>query len=116
MPASRVQGLSKGIIVDIDDPSGYRRVRVRIPQLHGAFTEEFYGPNGYEDAKVNRVKDEHLPWAEVCTPYWSEEGPQLNQVVIVGFISGDPNKPVILGCLGYDYTNKEEPLRAVSRR
>lgn len=101
-------GLTKGIIVDTDDPAGFRRVRVRIPSLHGSFTDEFYPTR--KAGKVNRIENEYLPWAEVCYPYGQEFTPEINQVVLIGFINGSADQPVVLGWLGYEYTAIEDPL------
>lgn len=108
MIGANVFGLMKGVVVDLDDPSGFRRVRVRIPALHGSFTDSFYPAKRL--GKINRVEDEYLPWAEVNLPYGSTVNPEINQVVLVGFINGSSDQPVILGWLGYEYTPEEEPL------
>ena len=31
----RKTGITKGIVVDTNDPAGYNRIKVRIPELHG---------------------------------------------------------------------------------
>ena len=35
-------GLTKGIVVDTEDPAGFNRVKVRIVELHGAVSEDVY--------------------------------------------------------------------------
>jgi len=40
----------EGVIVDNDDPDKLGSVRVRVPQIHGALTDE------------EHIPDEHLPW------------------------------------------------------
>ena len=103
-------GLTKGVIVDTNDPSGWNRVRVRIPSIHGSFDENFYAHLGPSTKKINRVEDKYLPWAEVCFPYAQTVTPEINQVVLVGFIDGSTSQPVILGWLGYEYNAYEEKM------
>ena len=104
MSIGKVLGLTKGVVIDTEDPSGFKRIRVRIPQIHGPFTKEFMPDNLNT---VNRVEDNCIPWAEVNYPFGTDITPELNQVVLVGFISGDSDKPVVLGWLGYEYTDNE---------
>ena len=106
--ADKIGGILMGIVIDNHDPAGYKRVRVRIPALHGAMTKEFYPDETM--AKTNRTREKSLPWVPVCYPLGSDIPPEPNQVVFVGFISGDPDKPVVLGWLGYEYTDKEDTL------
>lgn len=107
MAIYKMAGLCKGIVVDINDPAGFNRIRVRIPELHGPIKKDVFNnmPNALH---THWVKDEDLPWAEVAYPYASNGVPEINQVVIVGFISGEDSAPVVLGWLGYEYTSKEE--------
>lgn len=109
MSVGKVLGFTKGIVIDTEDPAGYKRVRVRIPELHGTITTDFYDShrNATRFKTVNRVEDNAIPWAEVNYPYGSDITPQRNQIVLVGFISGDTEKPVVLGWLGYEYTDDE---------
>lgn len=107
MSTNRIIGVTKGVVVDIDDPAGLGRVRVRIPQIHGCFDEEVYANCDEDTKRVSRIKNSCLPWAEVCYPYGSDVQPEPNQVVLVSFINGDGDKPIILGWLGYEYTNSE---------
>lgn len=37
----KVGGILMGIVVDTNDPAGYKRIRVRIPAIHGSFTDMF---------------------------------------------------------------------------
>lgn len=104
-------GLSKGVIVDTEDPAGWHRVRVRIPSLHGTFDEEFYSNLDPNVAKVNRIEDKYLPWAEVCFPFGQEFTPEVNQVVLVGFLDGSTDQPVVLGWMGYEYNPEEEKMQ-----
>jgi hypothetical protein len=108
MDAANILGFTKGVVIDTDDPAGMHRVRVRIPSLHGAMTEEFYPTR--TTGRINRVEDKYLPWAEVLMPYNTLVFPEINQVVLVGFIGASTAQPVVLGWLGYEYTASEEPL------
>lgn len=103
-------GLTKGVVIDVDDPAGYKRIRVRIPELHGAMNPDVYTQKTGPNAVINRVEDSCIPWAEVNYPYGSDITPEINQVVLVGFLGGDTDKPIVLGWLGYEYKPKEEPL------
>lgn len=105
-----INGLTKGVVVDTNDPAGWHRVRVRIPSLHGSFTEEFYSHIDANGRKVSRIDDKYLPWAEVCFAYGHDYMPEINQVVLVGFLDGCAEQPVILGWLGYEYNNTEEKM------
>lgn len=106
----KVGGILMGIVVDTNDPAGYKRIRVRIPAIHGSFTDKVYPTSekyGNEYKIANRVDDNALPWIPVCYPFGSDIPPEVNQVVYVAFLSGDKDNPVVIGWLGYDYTNKE---------
>ena len=112
-------GLYKGIIVDTNDPSGkFHRVRVRIPKLHGTISASKINTNSEISTSESGaiqigVEDRALPWCEVAYPYNTDFVPEVGQVVIVGFISGDTSKPIVLGWLGYEYTDKEEQFSAI---
>lgn len=110
MQISKVGGLTKGIIVSTDDPAGFGRVKVRIPEIHGLVDPKSYGSGnmGAELSARSRVEDSALPWCEVCHTYGSSILPEINQVVLIGFIDGSVSQPVVLGWLGYDYTAKED--------
>lgn len=110
MAVNRILGVTKGVVVDTDDPAGFHRVKVRIIQLHGCFDESVYGVAGRRIQQVSRISDDCLPWAEVNYPYGSDITPEINQVVLISFINGDPDKPVVLGWLGYEYTTNENKL------
>ena len=36
----KLNGVYKGVVIDVHDPAGYDRVRVRIPSLHGTITKD----------------------------------------------------------------------------
>lgn len=115
MAVHKIMGVTKGIVVNTDDPAGLHRVRVRIPQIHGCFDSEVYDKGGESLSKVSRVEDKYLPWAEVNYPYGSNINPEPNQVVLICFVNGDSDKPVIMGWLGYEYTDTENQLEQVNR-
>lgn len=112
----KIGGLMVGIVIDVNDPAGYNRIRVRIPALHGSITDEVYANDNSgrseisNSAYINRSIDSSIPWAQVAFPFGSDVPPELNQVVVVGFINGDQNYPVVLGWLGYEYTNEERAI------
>lgn len=77
-------GLYYGEIRDAEDPEKRRRYRVRVHTLHGA-----------------DVPDNVLPWADhviVGGKFWGDwPGFAVGDRVIVGFFSGNPHFPIILG-------------------
>lgn len=108
----KASGLYKGIVVDNKDPSGkFHRVRVRIPKLHGLINNNKFSKNSARDQfqpSMNRVEDSSLPWCEVAFPFDTDVVPEIGQVVLVGFFNADVSQPVVLGWLGYNYTDLEE--------
>lgn len=116
MQSQKIAGFAKGIVINTDDPAGFNRIKVRIPQLHGAMSEKVYENAGHNAAKINRVEDDSIPWAEVSYPYGTNITPEVNQVVLVGFLNGDASQPVVIGWLGYEYTTNEEILVVKTRR
>lgn len=114
MELVKYSGLYKGIVIDNKDPSGFHRVRVRIPKLHGTIVQS--AQKKASGAQTNKataryVKDQGLPWCEVAFPFGSDIPPEIGQVVVVGFINSDSSQPVVLGWLGYEYTSSEEPFK-----
>ena len=101
-------GLTKGIVIDVNDPAGFHRVKVRIPELDGGMSDNLFSVTNR--LNKSRVEDEHLLWCEVCYPYDSNLPPEPNQVVLVGFFNGDTKTPVVLGWLGYEYAEEEQPF------
>lgn len=106
----KMGGLTKGIVIDTNDPAGFGRVRVRIPELHGLMDEKSYGNSdiGREVSKRTWIGADDLPWCEVNHAYGSDILPEVNQVVLIGFIDGSSTQPVVLGWLGYNYTDRED--------
>ena len=90
-----VQGLQIGIVTQLEnDPDGENRILVRMPIISG---------------------DEQGIWARVSTlDAGKERGsfflPEIGDEVIVGFINGDPDHPVVLGMM--NSSAKPAPLIA----
>lgn len=89
-----VQGLETGIVTDLEDPEGENRVKVKLPVVSAS-----------EDGI----------WMRIATlDAGSNRGtfflPEIDDEVVVGFISNDPNHPVILGML--HSSSKPPPLSA----
>lgn len=110
-------GLYKGIIVDVNDPSGkFHRVKVRILRFHGTVKENITNKssilNNTSSVFSVHCDDNNLPWCEVAFPFGSDFTPEVGQVVVVGFLSGDVSQPVVLGWMGYDYTDFEQTISA----
>lgn len=77
-----VHGLQIGVAVDLEDPQNAGRVKVKIPSL---------------------LADESV-WARVATMDAGKERgsfflPEIGDELIIGFLSDDPDAPVILGML-----------------
>jgi|GEM_PF-1785006 len=91
-------GLWAAIVVDTKDPLGSRRVKVRVPELHGTVQDQ-------------TIKDVNLPWARPCFPYGGptygdDFVPGLQAQVWVAFEHGDPQSPIWVGCV---YASGEGP-------
>ncbi|MDD2303236.1 MAG: type VI secretion system tip protein VgrG [Prolixibacteraceae bacterium] len=90
-----VQGLQIGVVTQLEnDPDGENRILVRMPIISG---------------------DEQGIWARVSTlDAGKERGsfflPEIGDEVIVGFINGDPDHPVVLGMM--NSSAKAAPLTA----
>lgn len=114
MPFIKASGLYKGIVIDTNDPSGiFHRIRVRIPKFHGPIDKQMAANNSSSLSNVTtskHIKNEFLPWCEVAFPYGSDFTPEIGQVVVVGFFNSDVSQPVVLGWLGYEYTDQESQI------
>lgn len=117
MTPNKIPNITKGVIVDTNDPAGLGRVKVRIVQIHGPVSPEVFinyttylNNHGGQTNAAYRVDDDSLPWCEVCYSYGTSTLPEPNQVVLVSFINGSPEQPVVLGWLGYEYTDQEDIL------
>ncbi len=88
-----IHGLQIGVVVQLEsDPDGQDRIRVRIPVIDN---------------------DAQGIWTRVASlDAGNERGaffmPEIGDEVIVGFINGDPNDPVVLGML--HSSNKPAPI------
>lgn len=78
-----VQGLETGIVTDLEDPEGENRVKVKLPVVSNS-----------EDGIWMRIAT--LDAGRNRGTFFL---PEIDDEVIVGFISNDPNHPVILGML-----------------
>ena len=88
--ASTTFGVIEGIVVDNKDPEGIGRILVQFPWL----------PNETKSA-----------WARLATPMAGKEMglviyPEKDDEVLIDFVNGNVNTPVILGSL---YNGKEKP-------
>lgn len=108
----KFSGLFKAIVTNINDPAGYNRIQIRIPTIHGPIDiEKVYGSlnnNENQTAQEMWVMDKDLPWAEVCRSYGNDLVPEVNQVVGVQFFNDSSEYPVVMGWMGYEYTNEED--------
>jgi Rhs element Vgr protein len=90
-----INGLQVGIVTQLkEDPDGENRIQVRIPVIH---------------------KDDEGAWCRVCTlDAGNKRGsfflPEIDDEVIVGFISNDPRHGVVLGMV--NSSAKPAPLEA----
>lgn len=87
-----IPGLQIGVVVDNEDPLNAFRVRVRMPAVNG---------------------EEEGVWARLATLDAGDNRgtffrPEIGDEVVLGFISGDPSQPLILGML--HSTAKPAPL------
>lgn len=105
-------GVTKAIVIDNEDPAGYNRIKVRIPEIHGIMDVNKYKDLTSDTAKNVWVSDTELPWAEMCFPFGEIIRPEINQVVWVSFYDGLADMPVIIGWAGYDYTSEEDSYEA----
>ena len=76
--AGKMVGVYLGTIVNTIDPTGQNRAQVRIPNV-GMVTSL---------------------WAPVCQPFGTVAGiPRIASQAVVAFEGGDPDRPIILGCI-----------------
>ncbi|RKF14890.1 hypothetical protein D6850_08440 [Roseovarius spongiae] len=84
------EGLVTGLVIEVDDPDDLGRVRVQMP-----------GEPGRSDTA----------WAPVAAPMAGNDrgmffAPELEDEVVIGFLGGDPEQPVILG---YTWNGVDKP-------
>lgn len=123
-PRPIIPGLQTGVVVGTDntdaDPDCSFRVRVQF----------FWDPAG-QNALKNQKGDKLLPlaywanqtpstyigccWARVAQS-WADRKfgtqfvPRLGQEVVVGFLDGDPDRPLVVGCVYNDINQPPFPL------
>lgn len=94
----RYYGLYLATVVDVNDPEKLGRVRLKMDQ--------------FEDS------DDEPVWASVSRPAGGKDTsvfftPKLEDQVIVGFLVGDVNEPVIMG---YAHSNKQPKAEQVDTK
>jgi Type VI secretion system/phage-baseplate injector OB domain len=94
---SLFDGLSIGIVRDVDDPTGQGLIQVDLPTLPGR---------------------SRTAWAMVAAPMAGKDRglcfmPELEDQAIVGFLSDAPDQPVILG---YTWNGVDKPPTAHPRQ
>lgn len=87
---SQIPGLVIGMVKDVDDPTGMGRVQLDLPGQSGR-TRTAWAPVAAAMAGNNRGM---------------AFMPELDDEAIVGFISGDPEQPIILG---FTWNGKDKP-------
>ena len=73
---STYPGIYRAVVVDDNDPDRLRRLRVRVPAVHG---------------------DGESLWASACVPAGSRRQPKVGSSVWVMFEDGEPERPVWIG-------------------
>jgi len=74
----RFYGIYQAICIDNQDPSLSYKIRVQVPQVLGSSVTD---------------------WVYPCMSPGSTEVPEVEQIVWVMFIAGDPNFPVWIGVM-----------------
>jgi uncharacterized protein involved in type VI secretion and phage assembly len=82
----RLYGLYPGVVTDLDDPDGQGRVQVQLPWI------------GEDDST------QATAWARLATfMAGADRGswfiPEVDDEVLLGFVAGDPRRPVVVGAL-----------------
>ena len=70
---ARLYGVYRAVVVDVDDPTGNGRVRLRVPEVFGEAAER---------------------WALVAA-----DAPGEGDPVVVAFEEGDVDSPIVIGIL-----------------
>lgn len=94
-------GVHVGIVVDVSDPDGVGRVRVRLPWTTDA-------------------GDAYEAWARLATLMaGADRGtwfvPEVDDEVVVAFEGGDPSRPYVLGALWNGHAAPPESMDAAGR-
>ena len=71
-------GIYPAVVLDDNDPEQLRRLKVRVPAVHG---------------------DGASSWASACVPAGSRRQPKVGSGVWVMFERGDPDYPVWIGAM-----------------
>jgi Rhs element Vgr protein len=91
-----VAGLHIGLVSSIEDPDGEERIKVRVPAI---------------------AADEDGIWARVAAlDAGKDRGtffrPEADDEVVLGFLSGDPRNPIVLGMM--NSSGRAAPLKAAA--
>jgi hypothetical protein len=103
---SKFEGIYRGVVENNSDPLAQGRVQVRVPTIHGVLEKGEPSPENLF------IPSEYLPWAHVISFGGSsyDSGSQLpiptGSQVVVEFESGNPNMPIVLGCIHFHPTTK----------
>lgn len=110
MAVSAVNGVFKGIIVNVEDPEQLGRVQVRIPPIHGPMDpSKTYEVVSEVGVPVTYVPTENLPWADVVFPTNVQVGTTDSTALCIGLIvnviatGGSLEYPVVIGSTGLMY-------------
>ncbi len=82
-PLQQLSGLYPALVADIADPESLARVRLALPWLDEAFETDWA-----RVAQIGAGEDRGLLWF-----------PEVDDEVVVAFVDGDPNTPIVLGGL-----------------
>lgn len=96
-----VEGLQYGIVSDLNDPKGLNRVKLILPMLADKGLETDYVPVVTPMAAGKDSNTYGTIWI-----------PDKGEYVLVGFIGGRVERPVVLGSL---YNNKCKPFQKVDK-
>lgn len=102
-PAGRLFGVYPGVVVDVQDPDGQGRVKVRLPWV------------GEDDGA------QATAWARLATLMaGADRGtwfvPAVDDEVLVAFVAGDPRHPVVTGALWNGRDTPPETMDAENTR
>lgn len=102
-PAGRLFGVYPGVVVDVQDPDGQGRVKVRLPWV------------GEDDGA------QATAWARLATLMaGADRGtwfvPAVDDEVLIAFVAGDPRHPVVTGALWNGRDTPPETMDAENTR